>query len=313
MQETRSNEYTTHGNNEINFLELFNVLIKGKWIIVSMTTFASIIGVVYSLNLPNIYESKAILVPENMSSAAGSLSGYASLAGAVGINIPSPGKEGNYVKALKKIKTLSFFENNILPYIFLPDLMAVDAWNYETNTIVYDEKLYSHKTNTWNRIASYPYQQNPSAQEAFEQFMFHFTLIQDPKNEFVEVKIKHQSPFVAKQWTELIIEKINTYYRDKDKAQSERAVSYLNKQIVMTSLSEVKQVIATLLQEETQKLTLIEAKQYYVLEIVDPPAVMEKKSDPKRAIICIISALLGGILSIFIVLIKQYGFKQKIY
>ena len=104
---------------------------------------------------------------------------------------------------------------------------------------------------------------------------------------------------------------MNKIYRQKDKLDSEKAVTYLNQQISTTGLSEIKQVLAELLQEETKKLTLIEANQYYVFDYIDPPAVMEKKSEPKRAIICILSALLGAILSILLVLIRHYVFNEK--
>ena len=77
-------------------------------------------------------------------------------------------------------------------------------------------------------------------------------------------------------------------------------------------MSEIKQVLAQLLQEETKKLSLIEADQSYVFDYIDPPAVMEQKSEPKRSIICILSALFGGMLSILIVLIRHYAFKEKI-
>jgi len=79
----------------------------------------------------------------------------------------------------------------------------------------------------------------------------------------------------------------------------------------MTGLSEIKQVIAQLLQEETKKLTLIEANQYYVFDYIDPPAIMELKSEPKRALIFILIALLGGMLSVVIVLIRHYVFIKK--
>ena len=79
----------------------------------------------------------------------------------------------------------------------------------------------------------------------------------------------------------------------------------------MTGLSEIKEVLAQLLQEETKKLTLIEANQYYVFDYIDPPAVMEIKSEPKRALICILSALLGGMLSVLLVLIRHYAFSEK--
>ena len=65
------------------------------------------------------------------------------------------------------------------------------------------------------------------------------------------------------------------------------------------------------MQQETQKLTLIEANEFYVFEYIDSPAVMETKSEPKRALICILFTVLGGMLSILIVLYKHYFFNEK--
>ena len=314
MQEAHSNKHPNDFDDEIDLRELFYVLLEGKWIIVSLTAFVSIIGVIYSLLLPNIYESKAMLVPVNSSSGiSGALGSYSGLAGLAGISLPSGGDEGNSAKAIQKISSLSFFENNILTNIHLPDLMAVKSWNSKTNTLTFDESIYDTNSNTWIRDYSYPQQQIPSAQESFRVFKNeHLSLNEDNNSGFITLSIKHQSPFVAKQWVELIVNEVNAFYRQKDKSESEKAVSYLNQQISMTSLSEIKQVIAQLLQEETKKLTLIEANQYYVFDYIDPPAVMEIKSEPKRSIICILSALLGGMLGIILVLIKHYIFKQKV-
>ena len=314
MQEAHSNKHPNDFDGEIDLRELFYVLLEGKWIIVSLTAFVSIIGVIYSLLLPNIYESKSMLVPVNSSSGiSGALGSYSGLAGIAGISLPAGGDEGNSAKAIKKIGSLSFFENNILPNIHLPDLMAVKSWNSKINTLVYDDSIYDRKSNTWIRDYSYPQQQIPSAQESFEEFKTaHLSLSEDKKSGFVTLSIKHQSPFIAKQWAVLVVNEVNAFYRQKDKLESEKAVSYLNQQILMTGLSEIKQVLAQLLQEETKKLTLIEANQFYVFDYIDPPAVMEEKSEPKRALICILSALLGGMLSILFVLIRHYAIKQKV-
>ena len=314
MQEAHSNKHPNDFDDEIDLRELFYVLLEGKWIIVSLTAFVSIVGVIYSLLLPNIYESKAILVPVNSSSSiSGALRSYSGLAGLAGISLPSGGDAGNSAKAIKKISSLSFFENNILTNIHLPDLMAFKSWNSKTNTAAFDESIFDTNSNTWIRDFSYPQQQIPSAQETFEVFKTeHLTLSEDIKSGFSTLSIKHQSPFIAKQWAELIVNEVNSFYRQKDKLESEKAVSYLNQQISMTGLSEIKQVLAQLLQEETKKLTLIEANQYYVFDYIDPPAVMEKKSEPKRSVICILSALLGGILSTLLVLIRHYAIKQKV-
>ena len=313
MQEAHSNKHPNDFDDEIDLRELFYVLLEGKWIIFSVTSFISIIVLVYSLLLPNIYEAKAMLVPVNPSSGiAGALGSYSGLAGIAGISLSAGGDDGNTAKAIKKIGSLSFFENNILPNIHLPDLMAVKSWNSKTNTLAFDESIYDTNSNTWIRDFSYPQQQIPSAQESFEVFKTkHLSLSEDKKSGFITLSIKHQSPFIAKQWLELVVNEVNAFYRQKDKSESEKAVIYLNQQISITSLSEIKIVIAQLLQEETKKLTLIEANQHYVFDYIDPPAVMEKKSEPKRALICILSALLGGMLSILLVLIRHYAFSEK--
>jgi uncharacterized protein involved in exopolysaccharide biosynthesis len=254
-----------------------------------------------------------MLVPVNSSSGiSGALGSYSGLAGLAGISLPSGGDEGNSAKAIQKISSLSFFENNILPNIHLPDLMAVNSWTLK-------QILWLLMRVFTTRIAilgletilihSNKYQ---APKKALKFLSRHLSLSEDKKSGFITLSIKHQSPFVAKQWVELVVNEVNAFYRQKDKSESEKAVSYLNQQISMTGLSEIKQVLAQLLQEETKKLTLIEANQYYVFDYIDPPAVMEKKSEPKRALICILSALLGGILSILLVLIRHYAIKQKV-
>lgn len=313
MQESNNERHSSAFDDEIVFRDLSCVLLQGKWTILSVTTLVSIIGVIFSLLLPNIYESRAILVPVNSSSGiSGALGSYSGLAGLAGISLPSVEDEGNSVKAIQKIKSLSFFENSILTNIYLPDLMAVKSWNSKTNILYFDKNIYNTNNNTWVREYDYPQQQIPSAQESFEIFSKeHLNLNEDKKTGFITISIKHQSPFVAKQWVELVVNEVNSFYRQKDRSASEKAVSYLNQQISTTGLSEIKQVLAQLLQEEIKTLTLIEANQSYVFDYIDPPAIMEKKSEPKRSLICILSFILGGMLSFLLVLIRHYGFSKK--
>ena len=102
MHEIDTNKRPNDFDAEIDFRELLHVLLKGKWIIVSVTAFVSIAGVIYSLFLPNIYESKALIVPvKSSSSISGALGSYSSLAGLAGINLPTPGDEGNSQKAFR--------------------------------------------------------------------------------------------------------------------------------------------------------------------------------------------------------------------
>ena len=134
MQDDNNNKHPIDFDEEINLRELFYVLWDGKWIITSLTVFASTIGVIYSLLLPNIYESKTLLAPVSPSSSiTGALRNYSGLAGLAGITLPSSVDEGNSMEAIQKISSLSFFENNILPNIFLPDLVFPPLTNKSAN------------------------------------------------------------------------------------------------------------------------------------------------------------------------------------
>ena len=313
MQEIDSNKHANDLDDELDLRELFFVLNQGKRVIAYVTALLAIIGIIYSLLLPNIYQSKALLAPVDESSSliGNALSQYSGLAGLAGINLPTGETGSNFKKAIELISSLNFFEKYLMPKIFLPDLMAIESWDDKNNTIIYDDSIFQKNSNSWVRDFSHPQKLIPSAQESFEVFKNDHLNILEDNTGYVSLSIKHQSPIIAKQWVEIIVEEVNSFYRQKDKEQSEKAVIYLNEQIAITSLSEIRQVTASLLEKEIQKLTLIEANKDYVFEYVYPPSVMEKKSEPKRSLIIIISLILGILMGVIIVLLRHYSSKEK--
>jgi len=302
MKNKNSEDYI---EDEIDLAVLVRALFQGKWIIIGFTSLASIIVVIYSLSLPNIYKAEALLVPisskENVGGNVQNLGGLASLAG-----ISLTDSSDNSAVAFEKLHSLSFFEEKILPQINLPDLMAVESWNPSSNVITYDPEIYDEQTNVWTREITALQTPEPSAQESFKVFMEHLTFFQDIKTKLVTISARHQSPLIAKQWADLVISEINSFYREKDRSEATFAVDYLNEQLSKTRLSEVKVVIAEVLAQQIQTLTLIEANNNYVFDFIDPPAVMEKKSEPRRAIICIIGALVGGFIGAIFALFKFF-------
>ena len=124
MQDKESKNELGEFGDEIDLKELFFVLIRGKWIISSTTIFLMMIGIFYSLSLPDIYESKALLAPVDQSdTAAGSLKQFSGLAGLAGINLSSGDSGSNSKKAIEMIDSLNFFENQIMPKIFIQILL----------------------------------------------------------------------------------------------------------------------------------------------------------------------------------------------
>jgi LPS O-antigen subunit length determinant protein (WzzB/FepE family) len=56
---------------------------------------------------------------------------------------------------------------------------------------------------------------------------------------------------------------------------------------------------------------LAQASPEYVYVTISAAMVPEEKSQPKRALICILGMLLGGILSVAFVLIRYYGCSKE--
>ena len=137
---------------EIDIKLLFKTILNGKGLIIVCTGLFAIIALIYSLSLSNIYQSTALLSPVGeQSSSSNSLDNIGGLASLAGISISSQ-SGGNSGKAITKITTLSFFKENILPNIFLPDLMALSSWDEESNSLIYNNSIYSVQTGKWSKI-----------------------------------------------------------------------------------------------------------------------------------------------------------------
>ena len=282
---------------EIDIKSLLKIILINRRLIITTTASFAIIALIYSLTLSNIYQSTALLSPVGDQSSSGqSMSNIGGLASLAGINISST-SGGNSTKAITKITTLSFFKENILPNIFLPDLMAVRTWDEENNSVIYDSS-YNVQTGKWNEI--------PHPQKSFKAFKDRLQVSQDYDTKFLTISFKHESPHIAKEWTELVVNQINDSFRARDKLEAETAMNFLYAQMALTSYTEIKEVVAQVLKQKMQQLALIEANEFYVFSYLDQPAVAKEKIEPSRSSISILGALFGFMLGVLIVLVRSY-------
>ena len=257
-----------------------------------------LISVVYSLTLPNIYKSTALLAPatsnDNLSSQ---LSSYSSLAGLAGISVPS-GEVTKSQEAIQRMRSFEFFSKFFLPNIQLENLLAVKEWLPEQNTILYNEKKFNSKESRWVRKVNYPLKVIPSDQEAFKRYLKLVNISEDKKTSFVSVSVKHQSPFISKKWVEIIVLNINESMRDEDKRVAQNSINYLSESSKTTNFQSVRDAMSNLLENQLQTLMLASSNDDYVYKIIDSPIVAEQKIEPSRAVICILGTFLGFIFGI---------------
>ena len=301
--------------NKIDFLDLWNAVWDGKWLIFAVTAVFAIASVVYALSLPNIYKAEALLAPSEesqgggLSALVGNLGGLASLAG---VNLGSGGSDKTTV-SIEIIKSRQFIVAFVEKYNLLVPLMAAKSWNLSTGELILDAEIYDKNNNKWVRDISPPRGAKPSNWEVYKAFSEIFNVSQDKKTGLITVSVELYSPVMAQEWIDRLVFEINAFMRTRDVLEATKSIGFLNQQLNSTPVAEMRQVFSQLIEEQTKTIMLAQVRDEYVFTTLDPAVVAEEKSKPKRSLICVLAAILGGVLGVMIVSIKHFYKSISIY
>jgi uncharacterized protein involved in exopolysaccharide biosynthesis len=297
---------------EVSLKEIISVLYKRKWLIVSITLVSAIASVMFALSLPNIYTSKAKLMPNSDASAAasslpGSIGGLASLAG---VSLGSGNSDVNTTLAIELLKSRQFLKSFVDKYDLLVPLIASTGAD-DNGKLIINDALYNVDTGQWVRNVPKPKKVIPSAEEVFKHFSQILSFEQDTKTGFLTVKLSFYSPELAQQWLTLLIKEVNEYVRLHDLEEAKNSVAYLERTVEATSNTTMRNSFYRLIEEQNKKLLLSELRSEYVYKTVDPASLPEEKASPKRALICIAGTFLGALLIVFLVLVSHYTLNTR--
>ena len=298
-------------DDEIDLRELFGVLWAGKVKIIAITAMFVVASVIYALSVPNQYKATALLAPAQsdgggLSGALGQLGGLASLAG---VSLGG-GESGEAQIAQEIMKSWSYIEGFIADNNIAVEVYAAESWSKGSNTLQINNDAYDIEANKWLLEDESGAIKPPNSWQLFQAFSGMLSVSEDKKSGLVSVSIEYYSPQIAKQWVDMYIESINRFMQQRQIDKVTRNINYLQEQIEKTAIAEMQEVFYTIIEEQTKNKMLAEASPDYVFVAVGPSMVPELKSQPKRALICILGTLLGGMLSVLMVLIMQYAKKS---
>lgn len=301
-QDNINNEY----DDAVDLKEILQILFKKKILISLLTLFFAIVSIFTAISMSDVYKSSSLLAPTSQDeSLSSSLGGLSSLAGIAGVSLPAGSISDSQI-AVKRIESFEFFSKSFLPSIKLEDLMAEKKWIPKENRLIYDEDIFDELSNKWVRKVSYPKKTIPSSQEAFKEFKKALSINQDEETGLVYLSIEHISPYVAKEWMDVIIYNINERMREIDKEDAQNSINFLSETLKTTNSQSIKVVFSKLMESQMQTLMLASSNADYIFKTINSPVVPEEKSGPNRAFICIAGTLFGFIFSIIIVLIQHF-------
>jgi len=234
------------------------------------------------------------------------LGGLASLAG-----VSLGGGEGGEAQIAQEImKSWSYIESFIADNNISVEVYAAEGWSKGSNKLQINDDIYDSENNQWLVENETGVVGPPSSWKLFNAFSKLLTVSEDKASGLVSVSMEYYSPQIAKQWVDMYVEAVNRFMQQRQVDKVTKNITYLQEQIEKTSIAEMQEVFYTIIEEQTKNKMLAEASPEYVFVAVSPSMVPEEKSQPKRALICILGTLLGGMLSVLLVLIMHYARKS---
>ena len=292
---------------EINIQEIFLAITDKKIFIFGATGLFALASIIFSLMLPKLWVSDALMSLSQQNNASQSsssaLGGMASLAG-VRLSSGSGGADKADL-VIAAIHSRDFLKHLVSFDEVLPRLMATKTFNEENNSEELDSNLYNSSKSLWINGA-------PTFFQVRNQYRSTVSTHYDPMgSSFITITVKHRSPIFARDFLNLIIAEVNNILRDKDLIDAQASLVYLYSQLEDEFMqSEVRLSITQLIESQLRTKMFANIRQNYAIEPIDTPYMPEQRFSPQRTKIVLLGIILGLISSVVLVLARHYAIKN---
>lgn len=126
---------------------------------------------------------------------------------------------------------------------------------------------------------------------------------EDLKTGLVTLSVDWYEPSIASDWANKLVSSINNKIRLQDIEEAKQNISFLEKEIQKTKLTEVQKLMYSIMQKQTETMMLANVKKEYAFKVINPAYPPELRFFPQRKLIVIVGTILGGLgifLAIFV-------------
>lgn len=264
------------GQSDFSLQELLEYLWHRWRVIACFTIACTLAAAIPAWTLPKHYTAIAVVAPVTTTAGGGPLgalssiaSQFGGLASLAGLTSAADSKKWESIAVLQSEALTENYirSNNLLPVLY--------------------PKLWDAKKNDWKQLDS---RKKPTLWKANQFFKNDIrTVSTDIRTGLISVSITWTDPAIAAKWTNDLVRLANDYLREVAIRESERHIAYLTEEATKTNVVEAKHAIFSVMETELNKSMLARGSEEYAFRVLDPAAVPEKQSSPKK-----LAWLLGG-------------------
>lgn len=270
-------------DDEANLVDIWQILMSHKWLILSLTLLSAAVAAVYALRQPEMYKAEIVVAPvsdtegNRLSALAWQLGGLAPLAG---VNIPSSGTATDTAIAVLQSRAFTdafIRELNLMPILF------PESWDA--------------RRGAWRKG------EDRTFGEAYSLFNQNIrSVVLDKKTGLVTISIEWVNPEQAAQWANLLVQRVNKHQQIETVTEAEKSIAYLREQLTKTNLVEMQQAIYRLIESQTKNIMLANVRDEFVFKVIDPAVVPDTKSKPNKKLIVVLGVGAGFACGVLIAL-----------
>lgn len=245
-----------------------------RWWVLALTALAAALSVTYAMLAQPVYRAEVVLLPRDGQGGlalSGQLSSLGGLAGLAGINLGGRGKQ----EPLGLLRSAGFARRFI-------------EQNQLTETLIAGGSAF-------DKVAGDP----PDVRKATELFTRSIMKVtEDPKTGLVSLSIAWRDAAQTAKWANDLAHQVNAEMRQRELAESEASLNYLNRELGRTVNVTLQQSIAKMIESEMQRVLLTHRTDEVAFRIIDAAEVPRLRQWPKRTLIVIAGTILGFLFAL---------------
>jgi uncharacterized protein involved in exopolysaccharide biosynthesis len=248
----------------LDLVALWRMAWDAKYLIILCAAFCGLVAVYFALTATQIYRAEVVVAEvrdSNMSGAASIANQLGGLASLAGINVStgdSSSRDAQGILQSRHLVEVFIQSEGVIPMLNEHSTKPLTLWR------------------------------------AVKQFREGVLKIREDKRAgLTTISTEWRDPTVAANWANHFVACANELLRTRALNDANRNIDYLNKQIVKTSAVEVQRVMYNLIEAETKKLMLANARIEYAFTIVDPAVSPEIRIRPQRTFMVLVGTMIG--------------------
>ncbi len=289
---------------EIDLYELWEKIWSHRKFITIFTISLTIIAIVATLFMKNIYKSSAVILPIQQASNGSSLmSQYSGIASLVGVSLPSSGGSEN-IMALLKSRSLK--KETIEKYHLLPTILY-DSWDSKDKRWINNEGIIEKIKKAVFGSKKKAFSENEIRMaKAIKAFSKMIDVSEDKRLGTITVSVEYPYPIIAANLVKDLLLTLKDRMTKEAIEIAKKRKKILENELNKTQDPTIQQKLYSLMAKQEETMVMAKVSEDFAFKIVDPPQIPVWKYKPKRKLIVIVSFITSLILSIFLVFFIEF-------